>query len=105
MWYAGCVEHLFQSKALSGAYACQIVFNQTSRLNPKSVAEVMELVKTTRNKTIVGNYLLNFSEFLQTRAGMGCTAKGDYLTHITNWLTVIKRDQVPHPYHLIYIGL
>ena len=106
MWHGHCLNQFFHpdaSSELPRPASCRHVFNQTSRLNPKSVAEVVELVKTTSNKSIVSNHLLTFSEFLQTKAGEVCIAKGDYHSHIANWLTVIKRDQVPHPYHLIYI--
>ena len=108
MWHGHCLDQFFHPNASSQIpkpRACRHVFNQTSRLIPKSVAEVVELAKTTSNKSIVSDYFLTFSEFLQTTAGNECIAKGDYHFHIENWLTVIKRDQVPHPHHLIYIGL
>ena len=106
MWHGHCLNQFFHpdaSSELPKPASCRHVFNQTSRLIPKSVAEVVELVKTTSNKSIVSNYLLTFSEFLQTKAGGVCIAKGDYMSHIANWLTVVKRDQVPHPYHLTYV--
>eukprot|EP01035_Chromulina_nebulosa_P027768 gene27768-36560_t len=87
-WHRNCLSQIFKKPnkaavALDGLNKCRRVSPSSNSLNA-----------TVGNKTKVAEQLLSFSEFLHTPEGKVSVTKGDYHTHIANWLQVVSRDQL-----------